>query len=202
METHPRPDRRRTRSPFRTAAVSAAAAALVAGGVWVALPASAATTTFQAEAATLSGGATVATDHTGYTGSGFVAGYTDGNKGNAATTFAVDALTAGSATVTARYANATTATMSLSLYLNGAKVRQITFAPLATWDTWATSAETLTLRAGDNTIAYRFDSTDSGNINLDSVTVAGGRVGQHQRHRDRARPGVPVAERGGVRPAR
>src|SRR5690606_2030404 len=50
---------------------------------------------FEAEAATLGGGVVVATDHTGYSGSGFVGGYVDGNKGAAQTTFKVAVATAG-----------------------------------------------------------------------------------------------------------
>jgi hypothetical protein len=128
--------------------------------------------TYEAESAVLSGGAAIATDHGGYTGSGFVAGYIDANKGNAATTFTVNVAASGSATVTARYANGTGATMSLSIYVNGSKIRQTTFAPLANWDTWSTQPEALALNAGNNTIAYKFDSSDSGNINLDNIAVA------------------------------
>ncbi|MEV4089758.1 carbohydrate-binding protein, partial [Nonomuraea fuscirosea] len=140
---------------------------------FVALPAAhAATRTYQAESAALSGGAAFSTEHAGYTGSGFVAGYTDGNKGRAATTFTVTAATAGPATVGLRYANGTTATMSLSVYVNGTKIRQISLPAVGAWNTWATRDETFTLNAGQNTIAYRFDATDLGNVNLDSITVA------------------------------
>ncbi len=128
---------------------------------------------YEAESAALAGGAFVATDHSGYTGSGFVAGYTDGNRGNANTTFTVTVANAGNATVTARYANATGATMTLSVYVNGVRIRQTSFGPLANWDTWGTRAETLALNAGANTIGFKFDTADSGNINLDHVTVSG-----------------------------
>ncbi|MEV4168246.1 glycosyl hydrolase family 28-related protein [Nonomuraea sp. NPDC049709] len=136
------------------------------------VPARAATTTYQAESAALSGGAAVSTEHGGYTGSGFVAGYTDGNKGRAATTFTVSAPADGAATVSLRYANGTTATMSLSVYVNGTKIRQTSLPAVGPWNAWGTKDETLPLRAGSNTIAYRFDSTDLGNVNLDSITVA------------------------------
>ncbi|WP_051367042.1 carbohydrate-binding protein [Hamadaea tsunoensis] len=127
---------------------------------------------YEAESAALSGGTAVATDHSGFTGTGFVGGYTDGNKGNATTSFTVTAAYAGTATVTARYANGTGAAMTLSIYVNGTKIRQTTFPALANWDTWGTVAEALTLNAGSDTIAYRFDGTDSGNVNLDNITVA------------------------------
>ena len=53
----------------------------------------------EAENGTLSGGAVVATDHPGYTGTGFVGGMTDGNKGNAQVAFSVSAATASSYSV-------------------------------------------------------------------------------------------------------
>ncbi|WP_436761368.1 carbohydrate-binding protein [Streptosporangium sp. V21-05] len=135
-------------------------------------PAVAAATTHQAESAALSGGAVVGTDHTGYTGSGFVGGYTDVNKGRAATTFTVNATAAGARTVSLRYANGTGATMSLSLYVNGTRIRQTTLPATGDWNTWTTKAETVTLNAGANTVAYRFDGTDLGNVNLDAITVS------------------------------
>jgi alpha-1,3-glucanase-like protein/carbohydrate binding protein with CBM35 domain/carbohydrate binding protein with CBM6 domain/parallel beta helix pectate lyase-like protein len=128
--------------------------------------------TLEAESAALSGGAVVATDHPGYSGSGFVGGYTDANKGNAATTFSVSSTKAGNSTATLRYANGTGTAMTLSLYANGSKVRQISLPATSNWDTWGTAAEAVPVVAGANTIAYRFDSTDSGNVNLDNLTVA------------------------------
>ena len=126
----------------------------------------------EAENAVLSGGAVIQTDHSGYTGSGFVGGYTDGNKGNASTSFSVSSPKAGSGTVTLRYANGTGVAMTLSLYAGGSKVRQISLPATANWDTWGTAAEAVPVVAGANTIAYKFDTTDSGNVNLDNITVA------------------------------
>ena len=160
----------------RTAFVAVAAiAALVLGllTVLAARPALAATaTTYEAESAALSGGAVVASDHTGYTGSGFVAGYTDTDKGTADTTFTVSATAAGSYTSTLRYSNGTAATMTLSIYVNGTKLTQISLPATADWNTWSTQTQNLSLNAGDNSIAYKFDSTDSGNVNLDNITVS------------------------------
>jgi hypothetical protein len=157
---------------FVRVVTAVAALALTALGAPAApRPAAAATTAYEAEAAALSGGATVASDHSGYTGSGFVAGYTDGNKGTATTTFTVSAETTGDATVVLRYANGTTAPMTLSLYANGGKTGQLTLPPTANWDSWATTASTVRLAAGANTVAYTFDTSDSGNINLDNLTL-------------------------------
>ena len=135
-------------------------------------PATAATTSYEAESAALSGGAVVASDHTGYTGAGFVGGYTDTDKGTAATTFTVAASSAGSYTTGLRYANGTAATMTLSVYVNGTKLSQISLPATPDWNTWSTQTTSVTLKGGTNTIAYKFDTTDSGNVNLDSITVA------------------------------
>lgn len=149
-----------------------AAATVVAGAVLPAPATAGPAGGYEAESAVLSGGATIATDHSGYTGSGFVAGYTDANKGAAATTFAVDSAAAGAAPVTLRYANGTGVTMTLSLYAGGGKLRQLSLPATANWDSWGTVTEAVPLVAGSNSIAFRFDSTDSGNVNLDSITVA------------------------------
>ncbi|MEU4746926.1 family 16 glycoside hydrolase, partial [Actinosynnema sp. NPDC023658] len=130
-----------------------------------------ATQSFEAESAALSGGAGVNTDHTGYSGAGFVDGY--GTAG-ATTRFAVNATTAGSHNVGLRYSNGpnpSSGTKTVSVYVNGAKVRQVALADTGTWDTWATHTEALTLRAGANTIAYKVDSGDIGHVNLDYLTV-------------------------------
>ena len=145
---------------------------LVVLGFLTLLPdvAHAATTTYQAESAALSGGAVTGTDHTGYTGSGFVGGYTDTDKGNAATTFTVAAAAAGSYTLGLRYANGTTATMTLSLVVDG-HTQQITLPATTNWDAWTTQTSTVSLTAGNHTVAYRFGTADGGNVNLDSLAV-------------------------------
>jgi hypothetical protein len=128
----------------------------------------------EAESASLGGGAVVNTDHVGYSGSGFVAGYW--NQG-AATTFSVNVPTAGQYRVGLRYSNGPNpfaGTKKVSVYVNGAKVRQISLASTGNWDTWATSTEVLTLTAGVNAISYRYDAGDDGNVNLDKLTVSSG----------------------------
>lgn len=127
--------------------------------------------TYEAERATLSGGAGVNTDHTGYEATGFVDGYW--NQG-AATTFAVNVPAAGTYNVGLRYANGpnpSAGTKSVSVYVNGTKVRQTRLASTTTWDSWALQPEALPLTAGANSISYRFDSGDAGNVNLDNITV-------------------------------
>jgi len=131
------------------------------------------TTTVQAEDAARSGGAAVSSEHAGYTGSGFVATY--GSTGST-TAFTVNAASAGSRAVTVRYANGgwpTVGAKTLSLYVNGGKVKQVSLAATANWSTWAENTETVNLTAGNNTVSYKIDSGDSGFVNLDRITVTG-----------------------------
>lgn len=133
----------------------------------------AASVAYEAESAALTGGLTVASNHTGFTGSGFAAGFTDANKGMAQAAFQVNAPAAGAYETALRYANGTGAARTLSLYLNGAKVGQTGLPATANWDSWGVQAQTVTLVSGSNTIAYKYDSTDSGNVNLDQLTLTG-----------------------------
>ncbi len=165
----PKPAHNRARTIVSLLAATVAAAAVIV--VAEALPAAAAGTTYEAESASLTGGTVVQTDHTGYTGTGFVGGYVDGNKGNANTTFTVSASAAGSDTLALRYANGNGASKTLSLYVNGTKLRQITLNATTDWNTWTTETETVTLHSGSNTVAYKFDTTDTGNVNVDNVLV-------------------------------
>jgi hypothetical protein len=127
---------------------------------------------YEAESAALTGGPAVATDHAGYTGTGFVGGFTDANKGRAQAAFQTSAPAAGSYEVALRYANGTGVARTLSLYVNGVRLKQTSVPATANWDTWGTQSETVTLANGPNTITYKYDTTDSGNVNLDKLTVS------------------------------
>ncbi|UQZ37245.1 hypothetical protein C2I18_29115 [Paenibacillus sp. PK3_47] len=131
----------------------------------------AAAQSYEAESAVLTGGAAAASDHTGYSGSGFAGGFTDSNKGNAAAGFNVRVSSSGSYTAALRYANGTGSAKTLSLYINGVKLKQISLAATSDWNTWATAVETVTLNSGSNILLYKFDTTDSGNVNLDKLTL-------------------------------
>ncbi|OMG01070.1 discoidin domain-containing protein [Paenibacillus sp. FSL R7-0337] len=125
--------------------------------------------TYEAEAAALSGGAQVNTDHAGYSGTGFVDNYLAQGP---ATTFTVNVPAAGTRNVTLKYANASGSDKTISIYVNGVKQRQTTLPNLTNWDTWSTKTEALPLNAGSNSIAYKYDAGDTGNVNLDLITVA------------------------------
>jgi hypothetical protein len=126
---------------------------------------------YEAEEASLTGAAGINTDHRGYSGSGFVDRY--GTQG-ATTTFDVDVRRSGTYDLGLRYSNGPDpfrGTKSLSLYVNGRKVKQTEFRSTGDWDTWSTQTEALRLRAGRNSIAYRYDEGDTGHVNLDLLTV-------------------------------
>ncbi|WP_440104838.1 putative Ig domain-containing protein [Streptosporangium sp. H16] len=136
-------------------------------------PAAGGTGLYQAEGAALSGGAQVNNDHTGYTGTGFVDKY---DVVGATTTFTVNVGSAGSHRAGLRYSNGPypfAGTKTVSLYVNGVKLRQINMPTTGDWETWAVSTETVTLNAGTNTIAYSYDTGDTGFINLDALTIDG-----------------------------
>ena len=59
---------------------------------------------------------------------------------------------------------------TVSVYVNGVDVKQTSLPATTNWDTWGNKTETLTLNAGSNTIAYKYDSSDSGWINIDYIT--------------------------------
>lgn len=125
--------------------------------------------TYEAEDAVRTGGA-VATNHPGYSGTGFWTNVTA--QGNAVD-FTVSAATAGNKDLSVRYATANSA-RTMTLYVNGVKVKQVTFAATANLDTWATITDAVAMNAGTNTIKYQFDTGDNGNVNIDYISFNGG----------------------------
>ena len=123
---------------------------------------------YEGEAAVLSGGAKVNVDHTGYSGTGFVDGI---QTVGADVYFNVNVQTAGYYDVDLRYGNSMGSTMTESIYVNNTKIRQAALPNLSSWNTWGDKVDTLYLNAGNNSIAYKYDSTDTGNINIDYITI-------------------------------
>ncbi len=116
----------------------------------------------------MTGGPSVGTSLAGYTGSGYLTGFTGAGAETVVDTFVPSA---GSYPVAVTYQNTTGSAQSLSLYLNGVKVRSLSL-PAATG--WAYVPVTLTLRTGLNLIGLEHDSGDTGNVAVDSVSVDGG----------------------------
>jgi hypothetical protein len=128
---------------------------------------------YEAESAALSGGTAFNTNHTGYSGSGFV----DHNwEPGTSTRFAVNVAEGGPHDIALRYANGVNpspapVTKSMSLYVNGTKQKQIWLAGTGAWNQWATHVESALLRTGANTIAFVYEPEDDGHVNLDKLTV-------------------------------
>ncbi|WP_433514714.1 CBM35 domain-containing protein [Nonomuraea sp. CA-143628] len=124
---------------------------------------------YQAESAVLSQAA-VATNHTGFTGTGFV-DYVNTTGGYVEWT--VNAPEAATATLTLRYANGTKENRPLDISVNGTVVAAgKAFNPTANWDTWLDIAITAQLNAGPNTVRATAAAA-TGGPNLDKLTVSG-----------------------------
>jgi hypothetical protein len=124
----------------------------------------------EAENALLTGGANKNTNHAGYSGTGFVDGFY--NNTTAQVFFTVNAPSAGSYKLTLHYSAGNGASSNTGLYVNGTKLKNISCAATSNWDTWADETETVTLSAGNNTIAYKAATASAGCINLDYLTVS------------------------------
>jgi alpha-galactosidase len=122
---------------------------------------------YEAEDATIVQGV-VESNHAGFFGTGFVNG---DNVPGPYVEWTVAANSAGSTTVTVRYANGTTAARTASVSVNGGTPSSLSFPSTGAWTTWNTAAFTANLAAGSNTIRITATSPD-GNPNLDRITVA------------------------------
>ncbi|WP_079913321.1 CBM35 domain-containing protein [Paenibacillus sp. 32352] len=123
---------------------------------------------YEAEGAELSGGTGIAQNHAGYSGSGFVSGFTEPN---AAISFTVNAPQAGSYSVKLAYSAGGEDDRTLTMYVNGAKIKQTSFFGLKEWDKWADRYDNVFLKEGSNVITYKYESGDTANVNLDYITV-------------------------------
>lgn len=107
------------------------------------------------------------TNHTGYTGTGFVDGFeTLGDS----VSFDISVKAAGTRTLKIRYSSAGGAA-SRAIYVNGTKVTDLSLPQTANWDTWGTAQLTVSLNAGLNTVKVAYDGTNSLGINLDHLAV-------------------------------
>ena len=142
--------------------------AVVALSVVIAAPAQAATTRYEAENATISQGI-LETLHTGYSGTGYV---NADNVEGSYVEFAISAPSAGTATITIRYANGTTVDRPSTVTVNGTAVAtNLSFPPTTDWNTWASKSVTASVTAGTNTVRIT-GTTVNGPPNLDYIDVA------------------------------
>jgi hypothetical protein len=108
--------------------------------------------TYEAETAFVSGGPTVATTTTGFTGTGYVTGFT---AVGARVIVTANMASAGSHTATTRYANSSGSAKSLTEDVNGLNGSDVSFAA---GTGWLTVSQTLPLRSGVNLIEYQYNS--------------------------------------------
>jgi hypothetical protein len=113
-------------------------------------------------------GAVVATNQTGYTGTGFI------DYGTATTEyveFDVYATSAGTKYLDFRYANGGTANRPLEISVNGTVIyAQMPFNPTGGFGTWAISTTSANLNAGVNKVKARI-ATSAGGPNLDNLII-------------------------------
>ncbi|GAA5167657.1 MULTISPECIES: TIM-barrel domain-containing protein [Amycolatopsis] len=115
----------------------------------------------------------IATDHRGYTGRGFAAGFQ--NTGDRLT-FRTEVQTAGTYELDLRYANATGGdgqhtTRTLTVRVDGGDAHTVTLPPTADWDTWALATTSVALTAGRHEVTVERTAGDSGDVNIDSLAV-------------------------------
>jgi hypothetical protein len=123
---------------------------------------------YQAESATISQGV-AESNHTGYTGTGFV---NYDNVSGSYVQWPVTASAAGTATIVLRYANGTTTNRPMDIAVNGTVVSgALSFAGTGNWDTWQTKTITATVNAGTNTIRAT-STTANGGPNVDKLSVS------------------------------
>lgn len=132
----------------------------------------------QAEDGQLSGGTSVAANHGGYTGSGFVQGYSATGASDTLTVSDVPA--AGQDTLTIRYANwpagsglpSSCLPRTLSVVVNGTDTATATFGDTGSWHSWDTVSLPVTLKSGSDTVGLVQNSDDCGNVNIDYLAVS------------------------------
>lgn len=120
---------------------------------------------YEAEDATIVDGA-VESNHAGFFGTGFVNGI---NQPGPYVEWSANG-SGGSAKITIRYANGTSATRTAEVRVNGAVVQSLSFPGTGGWPNWSTVSFTANLSSGGNTIRVTATGPD-GNPNLDRLTV-------------------------------
>ncbi|MGW0201743.1 glycosyl hydrolase family 28 protein [Nonomuraea sp. NPDC003201] len=122
---------------------------------------------YEAENATISQGV-VESNHAGFSGTGFV---NYDNVAGSYVEFAVNAVAAGTATLTLRYANGTTANRAMDIAVNGTVVAAgKPFNGTGAWTTWQSTTVSAQLAAGANTVRATA-TTANGGPNLDYLEV-------------------------------
>ncbi|MEU7898072.1 CBM35 domain-containing protein [Nonomuraea sp. NPDC049152] len=121
---------------------------------------------YEAEDGTVTQGV-VESNHTGYSGTGFV---NYDNVAGSSVSFQVNAAAAGQASLTLRYANGTTVNRPMTIAVNGTSTT-VDFPGTGAWTTWRDVTVTAPLNAGANTVTATA-TTANGGPNLDRLDVS------------------------------
>ncbi len=111
----------------------------------------------------------IATNHTGYTGVGFV---DSENVIGASIDWSISAASAKTYAVKIRFANGSVATRRASILLNNSKIQSVDFPSNNNWDQWQTITINVPLNAGTNSFKAVAETSD-GLANIDSISVTG-----------------------------
>jgi GH43 family beta-xylosidase len=137
---------------------------------------------YPAEAWTLSGGAVVESTNKNFAGKGYIGGF---DKQGAKAAVSIDVPAAGIYRVVLRYANGAvyadeqkshptaypTAFGTLTLYVNGQKIKRSQFHRTTNWDVYMFHGENLALKAGKNEITFQNDEGDNGEVIINYAAV-------------------------------
>ena len=121
---------------------------------------------YQAENRTAASGCKIASNHAGFTGTGFI---DYGGNGTWIEWNNVNVPQAGVYSLTFRYAVGGSPRQS-AIIVNGSSNGNLGFANTGSWTTWRTNTKAATLRQGRNTIRVQAN-TGNGGPNLDSMNV-------------------------------
>jgi hypothetical protein len=161
-----------TTAPLPAGANTIRATATTAGGGpnldYVEVEAASPVTEYQAEEAAIAQGV-VESNHAGFTGTGFV---NYDNVVGSSVQWTVSAATAGTATLTFRYANGSTANRPMDITVNGELVAdELAFPPTGAWTTWQNVTTTVPLDAGTTNTVLAAATTANGGPNVDRITI-------------------------------
>jgi WD40 repeat protein len=157
------------------------------------LPAEPAVARIQAESGVYAGDAASSDIYGGFDGTGFAAYLT---AAESAVQLDANAVAAGIYDLSIRYAagpDGPETDRTISLYVNGSKLRQLAFGRTFDWAEWADLATSIDLNAGDNTIEFRVDSDDTGYINIDYIDYVAGEATSGEATSGEATSGEPAA---------
>ncbi len=124
-------------------------------------------TTYEAESATKYN-VNTNTNHTGYSGTGFVDSYGDVND---YVQFSITVSTAQDYILRFKYSNYTGTTNVRAIYVDGTYISNAYFKDVGSWDTWGTSDVGTNLTAGTHTVKALVSNSSDGFINLDNLVV-------------------------------